>query len=129
MARGLNKVILIGNLGRDPELRRTSSGAAVCTLNLATNASYTDRDGNRVDTTEWHRVVVWGRMAETCDAYLQAGRRVYVEGSLQTRTWEDREGRSRTTTEVKARRVDFLDARSSSDTPEHPPSVPTSANA
>lgn len=129
MARGLNKVILIGNLGRDPELRRTSSGAAVCTLNLATNASYTDRDGNRVDTTEWHRVVVWGRMAETCDAYLKAGRRVYVEGSLQTRTWEDREGRSRTTTEVKARRVDFLDARSSSDTPEHPPSVPTSANA
>lgn len=129
MARGLNKVILIGNLGRDPELRRTSSGAAVCTLNLATNASYTDRDGNRVDTTEWHRVVVWGRMAETCDAYLQAGRRVYVEGSLQTRTWEDREGRSRTTTEVKARRVDFLDARSSSDTPEHPPSVPASANA
>lgn len=129
MARGLNKVILIGNLGRDPELRRTSSGAAVCTLNLATNASYTDRDGNRVDTTEWHRVVVWGRMAETCDAYLKAGRRVYVEGSLQTRTWEDREGRSRTTTEVKARRVDFLDARSSSDTPEHPPSVPASANA
>ena len=129
MARGLNKVILIGNLGRDPELRRTSSGAAVCTLNLATNASYTDRDGNRVDTTEWHRVVVWGRMAETCDAYLKAGRRVYVEGSLQTRTWEDGEGRSRTTTEVKARRVDFLDARSSSDTPEHPPSVPASANA
>lgn len=108
MAEGINKVILIGNLGQDPELRHTGSGTAVCNLSLATNESYKDRDGNRVDKTEWHRVVAWGRLAETCDQYLEKGRQVYVEGSLQTREWEDRDGNSRQTTEIKARTVQFL---------------------
>jgi single-strand DNA-binding protein len=110
MARGINKVILIGNLGQDPDLRYTSSGTAVCNLSVATNESYTNRDGTLVEQTEWHRVVVWGRLAEICDEYLQTGRRVYIEGSLQTDTWEDRDGNSRKTTQVKARQVQFLDA-------------------
>jgi len=107
MARGVNKVILIGHLGQDPELRHTGSGTAVCNMSLATDESYT-KDGERVERTEWHRIVAWGRLAETCDEYLQKGRQVYVEGSLQTREWEDNDGSTRQTTEVKARTVQFL---------------------
>lgn len=109
MARGVNKVILIGNLGQDPELRYTGSGTAVCNMRLATNESYTDRDGNQVDRTEWHNVVTWARLAEICNEYLQKGSQVYFEGSLQTRSWEDRDGNTRYTTEVKAREMMFLD--------------------
>jgi single-strand DNA-binding protein len=109
MARGVNKVILIGNLGQEPELRYTGSGTAVCNLRLATNESYTDRDGNQVDKTEWHNVVAWGRLGEICNEYLGKGSQVYFEGSLQTRSWEDRDGNTRYTTEVKAREMMFLD--------------------
>jgi len=109
MARGVNKVILIGNLGQDPELRYTGSGTAVCNMRLATNESYTDRDGNQVDKTEWHNIVVWARLAEVCDQYLSKGSQVYFEGKLQTRSWEDREGNTRYTTEVKASEMQFLD--------------------
>jgi single-strand DNA-binding protein len=109
MARGVNKVILIGNLGQDPELRYTGSGTAVCNLRIATNESYKDRDGNLVDKTEWHNVVAWDRLAEICNEYLQKGSQVYFEGSLQTRSWEDRDGNTRYTTEVKAREMMFLD--------------------
>lgn len=109
MARGVNKVILIGNLGQDPELRYTGSGTAVCNMRLATNESYTDRDGNQVDKTEWHTVVAWARLAEICNEYLQKGSQVYFEGSLQTRSWEDRDGNTRYSTEVKAREMMFLD--------------------
>jgi len=108
MARGVNKVILIGNLGQDPELRYTGSGTAVCNMRIATNESYTDKDGNQVDKTEWHSIVTWGRLAEICNEYLQKGSQAYFEGSLQTRSWDDRDGNTRYTTEVKAREVQFL---------------------
>jgi len=108
MARGVNKVILIGNLGEPPELRYTDSGTAVCNMRLATNESYKDRDGNLVDKTEWHNVVAWAQLGEICNEYLDKGSQVYFEGSLQTRSWEDRDGNTRYTTEVKAREVKFL---------------------
>ncbi|MGI9174980.1 MAG: single-stranded DNA-binding protein [Rhodothermales bacterium] len=111
MARGINKVILIGNLGQDPELRYTGSGTAVCNLRLATNESYKDSDGNLVEKTEWHSIVAWSRLAEICGEYLKKGSQVYFEGSLQTRQWEDREGNTRYTTEVKAREMMMLSGR------------------
>jgi single-strand DNA-binding protein len=108
MARGVNKVILIGNLGQDPELRHTGAGTAVANMSMATNESYTDRDGNKVDKTEWHRLVVWGNLAEICNKYLSKGSQLYAEGKLQTRSWEDRDGNTRYTTEVKVEDVTFL---------------------
>jgi single-strand DNA-binding protein len=111
MARGVNKVILIGNLGADPELRYTGSGTAVCNFNLATNESYKDRDGNMVEKTEWHRIVTWDRLAEICAEYLKKGRTVYIEGSLQTRQWEDQDGNTKYTTEIKAREMQMLGSR------------------
>ncbi|PEN07648.1 single-stranded DNA-binding protein [Longimonas halophila] len=108
MARGVNKVVLVGRLGQDPELKYTNSGTAVCTFSVATNDSYTNRDGERVDTTEWHNIVVWGRLAEICDEYIDKGQQVYLEGQLQTRSWEDRDGNKRYRTEVKAQDVVFL---------------------
>ena len=110
MARGVNKVILIGNLGDDPELRYTGSGTAVCNMSLATNESYTDNDGNEVQNTEWHDVVAWGRLGEICNEYLQKGSQVYFEGKLQTRSWDDQDGNTRYSTEVKAREMMFLDS-------------------
>jgi single-strand DNA-binding protein len=109
MARGVNKVILIGNLGQDPELRYTGSGTAVCNMRLATNESYKDSNGELVEKTEWHSVVAWARLAEICGEYLKKGSQVYFEGSLQTRQWEDRDGNTRYTTEVKAREMMMLD--------------------
>ena len=111
MARGVNKVILIGNLGQDPELRYTSSGTAVCNFSLATTESYKDRDGNQVENTEWHRIVAWARLAEICGEYLSKGRQVYIEGQLQTRQWEDKDGNTRYTTEIKAREMQMLGSR------------------
>jgi single-strand DNA-binding protein len=108
MAGGVNKVILIGNLGADPELRYTSGGSAVADLRLATSRKYTTKDGNSKEDTQWHRIVVWGKQAEHCKEYLSKGRQVYVEGRLQTRQWEDRDGNKRSTTEVVAERVQFL---------------------
>ena len=89
MAGSVNKVILIGNLGQDPEVRSTASGSMVANLSIATSDSYTDRDGNRQDRTEWHRVVVWNKLAELAQRYLSKGRKVFVEGRLQTRSWDD----------------------------------------
>ena len=109
MARGVNKVILVGNLGQDPELRYTGSGTAVCNMRLATNESYKDSNGELVDKTEWHSIVAWARLAEICGEYLKKGSQVYFEGSLQTRQWEDRDGNTRYTTEVKAREMMMLD--------------------
>lgn len=111
MAKGVNKVILIGNLGQDPELRYTGSGTAVCNMRLATNESYKDSNGEWVDKTEWHNVVAWSRLAEICNEYLKKGSQVYFEGSLQTRSWEDRDGNTRYTTEIKAREMLMLDSR------------------
>ena len=109
--KSVNKVILIGHLGQDPELRYTGAGTPVCSLRIATNDSYKDSDGNFVERTEWHSVVAWARLAEICSEYLRKGSQVYFEGQLQTRTWEDREGNTRYTTEVKAREMVMLGGR------------------
>ncbi|MDQ7039427.1 MAG: single-stranded DNA-binding protein [Rhodothermus sp.] len=111
MARSINKVILVGNLGQDPELRYTPSGTAVCNMRLATNEVYRDAEGNLVERTEWHNLVAWGRLAEICNQYLRKGSKVYVEGSLQTRSWEDRDGNTRYTTEIKLREMVMLDVK------------------
>lgn len=103
----VNKVILIGNLGRDPELRYTPTGSAVCTLNIATTESWND-SGNRQEKTEWHRVVVWNKQAENCAKYLAKGRTVFIEGKLQTRSWDDKDGQKRYSTEIVAQTVQFL---------------------
>lgn len=108
MAAGVNKVILIGNLGRDPELRYTQSGQPVANFSLATSEQFTKKDGTRDERTEWHRIVAWARTAELCAQYLSKGRTVYVEGRLQTREWENREGQKQRTTEVVAQTVQFL---------------------
>ena len=110
---GINKAIVIGNLGADPELRHTQSGTAVCNLRIATNETWNDRDGQKQERTEWHSVVVFGKQAENCNQYLQKGRQVYVEGRLQTRDWEDRDGNKRYTTEIVAHSVQFLQGGSS----------------
>jgi len=110
MSRGVNKVTLIGNLGDEPDLRQTQAGTSVCNMSLATNESYTDSDGNEVQNTEWHDVVAWGRLGEVCNEYLSKGSQVYFEGSLQTRSWEDDNGNTRYSTEVKAREMMFLDS-------------------
>jgi single-strand DNA-binding protein len=107
----VNRVILIGNLGRDPELRYTAGGQPVASFSVATNERWNDREGKPQERTEWHRIVVWGKQAENCANYLQKGRTVYIEGRLQTREWEDKEGQKRQTTEVVAQTVQFLDRR------------------
>jgi single-strand DNA-binding protein len=111
--RGVNKAILIGNLGGDPELRSTPSGTPVATFTLATNESWTDREGQRQERTEWHRIVAWGKLAEICGQYLRKGRQVYVEGRLTTRSWEDRQGNQRKTTEIVANQMLMLGGRPS----------------
>ena len=112
MARGINKVILIGNLGRDPETRYTQGGSAVTTLSLATTDQWRDRETNeQQERTEWHRVVCFARLAEIAGQYLRRGSKCYIEGRLQTRSWEDREGQTRYTTEIVARDMQMLDSR------------------
>ncbi len=104
----VNKVILVGNLGQDPDLRATAGGMPVCSLRIATTDRRKDKDGNWKDHTEWHSVVVYGRQAETANQYLRKGRMVYVEGRLQTRKWQDRNGQDRWTTEIIADNIRFL---------------------
>jgi single-strand DNA-binding protein len=104
----VNKVILVGNLGRDAELRYTPGGAAVATLNLATTEIWNDKEGQRQEKTEWHRVILWGKQAETLNQYLQKGKQIYVEGRLQTRQWDDKDGNKRYTTEIRSDRVVLL---------------------
>jgi len=110
----LNKVLLIGNLGSDPETRFTPSGAQVANFSLATSESWNDKNGQRQERTEWHRVVVFDRLGEVCGEYLSKGSSVYVEGYLRTRSWEDREGNKRYTTEIVGRTVQFLSPRGES---------------
>jgi single-strand DNA-binding protein len=107
----VNKVILIGNLGRDPELRYTQGGQAVANFTLATSERFSTKDGEKQERTEWHRIVAWGRTGELCAQYLSKGRSVYIEGRLQTREWEDKEGQKRKTTEIVANTVQFLGGR------------------
>jgi single-strand DNA-binding protein len=120
--RSVNKVILLGHLGADPETRYTQSGTAVANLRIATNSSYLDKtSGERVEKTEWHRVVCWGKMAEIAQQYLSKGRQVYIEGELQTRQWNDKDGGTRYTTEVKANEMVMLGGRGGSSEAGSPP--------
>lgn len=105
---GVNKVLLIGNLGADPEIRYTGSGTAVANFRVATTERWTTPAGEKEERTEWHRVVAFGKLGEICGEYLSKGKQVYIEGRLQTRTWEDREGAQRTTTEIVATAMQML---------------------
>jgi single-strand DNA-binding protein len=104
----VNKVILVGNLGRDAELRYTPGGAAVSTLNIATTEVFKDREGQKKEDTQWHRVILWGKTAESLQDYLTKGKQIYVEGKLQTRKWKDKDGNDKYTTEVRGDRVVLL---------------------
>lgn len=108
----VNRVILVGNLGRDAELRYTPGGAPVANFSLATTETWTDKNsGQRQEHTEWHRVDLWGKRAEALQQYLTKGLKIYVEGSLRTRQWEDRDGNKRSSTDIRADRIEFLDSR------------------
>jgi len=115
VSRSLNKIMLIGNLGADPEVRTTAGGTKVATLSVATSRSWTSQSGERQEKTEWHRVVLWNNrnrgMADTAERYLKKGDRVYIEGRVEYRTWEDREGNTRYTTEINAREMLMLSPR------------------
>lgn len=111
----LNKAMIIGRLGQDPEVRYTQSNTAVATLSVATTERYKDRNGELQENTEWHRVVAWGRLAEICQEYLKKGSLAYFEGPIQTREWEDKDGQKRYTTEIKALSMQMLDSRGGSD--------------
>ncbi len=129
---GVNKVILIGNLGKDPELRYTPGGQAVASFSLATSEKWRDKDGVMQDKTEWHNIVVWGRQAEIAKEYLAKGRPVYLEGRIQTRSWDDKDGNKRYTTEIVVQRMQFLGGRdqagSGGGTGEGKPPEPPPAN-
>lgn len=117
MSRGINKVILIGHLGNDPEIRYTPAGTAITNVRLATRSAWKDKNGTPQEKTEWHYVILFNRRAEMVGNYLNKGSKIYIEGSLQTRKWQDKEGVDRYTTEIIAKDVQFLDSRSKS---QHP---------
>ncbi len=127
MARGVNKVILVGNLGGDPELRYTPAGTAVATFSVATSESWKDKDGNAQERTEWHRIVVWSKLAEIAGEYLKKGSQVYLEGRITTRSWQDKDGVKKYMTEVVAqnflmlgRKADGSGSRESAEPPPPP---------
>src|SRR5690625_1587464 len=111
----LNKAMIIGRLGQDPDVRYTQSNTAVANLSIATSERYKDKQGEWKENTEWHRVVAWGRLAEICQEYLKKGSQVYIEGPIQTRQWEDKEGQTRYTTEIKALTMTMLDSKGGGD--------------
>lgn len=117
MSKGMNKVILIGRLGSNPELRYTANGTAVARLSLATSEAYTDKDGNRQELTEWHKVIAWRKLAEICGQYLTKGRLVYLEGRLRTQNWEQ-DGTKRSATVIEAREMQIMDAAKAKPGPE-----------
>lgn len=118
MARGVNKVILVGNLGRDPEVRYSPNGSAVANVTLATSESWKDKtSGEKQEKTEWHRIVFFGRLAEIAGEYLKKGAQIYVEGRLQTRKWQDKEGHERYTTEIVANEMQMLGSRGGAGAP------------
>jgi len=112
----VNKVILIGNLGGDPEVRYTQSGQAWAKFSMATSENWTDKQGQKQEKTEWHNIVLWGKLAELAGQYLSKGRKVYIEGKLQTRQWDDRDGNKRYTTEIQGREMTFLGGRQGENT-------------
>lgn len=109
----LNKAMIIGRLGQDPDVRYTQSNTAVANLSVATSERYKDKSGEWKENTEWHRVVAWGRLAEICQEYLKKGSQVYIEGPIQTRSWEDKDGQTKYTTEIKALTMTMLDSKGS----------------
>ncbi len=111
---GVNKVILIGNLGRDPELRKIANGTSVASFSLATTERYNDKSGERQDHTEWHNIVAWGKLAELVNQYLKKGRSAYIEGRLTTRSWDDKDGNKRYKVEIVANQIQFLGGRGDS---------------
>ena len=124
---GINKVILVGNLGRDPEMRYTQNGVAVCSFSLATSESYKDRtSGEKVTQTEWHNIILWRGLAETAEKYLRKGSSVYIDGKIRTRKWEDQQGQTRYTTEIIADTMQMLDRRDSSSASTSTPAQPVS---
>jgi single-strand DNA-binding protein len=134
MARGVNKVILIGNLGKDPEVRYSPNGQAVANVTLATSESWKDKNsGEKVEKTEWHRIVFWGRLAEIAGEYLKKGSQIYIEGRLQTRKWQDKDGHDKYTTEIVANEMQMLGSRQGQGVPpsdfnqDEPAGAPASA--
>ena len=127
----INKAIIVGNLGADPEIRHTQSGTQVTNFNVATTERYKNKDGEQVDETEWHRIVAWQRLAEICGEYLTKGSKVYIEGKIQTRKWQDKDGNDRYTTEIVAREMKMLDSkggnRESQDSRQEPEQQPYSS--
>lgn len=122
MARGVNKVILVGNLGKDPEVRYSPNGQAVANCTIATSESWKDKTtGDKQERTEWHRIVFFGRLAEIAGEYLKKGSQIYVEGRLQTRKWQDKDGKDRYTTEIVANEMQMLGSRSGAGIPSEPP--------
>ncbi len=109
---GVNKAILVGNLGKDPEIRSLDSGVKVATFSLATTESYKDREGKKVESTEWHNIVLWRGLAEVAEKYLKKGNSIYVEGRIKTRSWDDKDGNKRYTTEIVADNMTMLGSRS-----------------
>ncbi len=116
---GVNKVILVGNLGKDPEIRHLENGTAVANFTIATSESYKDKSGARVDQTEWHNIVVWRKLAEIAESYLKKGSQVYLEGKLRTRSWEDQQGNKRYTTEVVADTFTMLGKKEVAQNPQN----------
>ena len=108
---GVNKVILVGRLGQDPELRQTPNGQQVCSMSMATSDVWINKEGQREEKTEWHRVILWGKQAELASKYLKKGRMAYIEGKLQTRSWQDQQGQKKYTTEIVASGLQFIDSQ------------------
>ncbi|MHB8252451.1 MAG: single-stranded DNA-binding protein [Acidiferrobacter sp.] len=130
MARGINKVILVGNLGKDPEIRYVPNGGAVANLNIATSESWKDKTtGEKQERTEWHRVVFFGKLAEIANEYLKKGAQIYVEGRLQTRKWQDKGGQDRYTTEIVGSELQMLGGRGAGGLAEGPPDMSFEAPA
>lgn len=125
MARSLNKAMLIGNLGQDPEIKYSANGLAICNMSIATTERYRDREGMEQEKTEWHRVVAFDRLAEICGEYLKKGSQVYFEGQIQTRQWQDNDGNTRYSTEIRARDMMMLGGRSGGDMSR--PSAPSAS--
>ena len=124
----LNKVMIIGRLGADPEMKTLSSGNALTTFNVATSENWKDKDGQKQERTEWHRIVVWGKLAEICGKYLAKGREAYIEGKLQTRSWEDQQGQKKYTTEVVATNVQFIGGQAQQSSSNYTSSNDSSSN-
>jgi len=128
MARGVNKAIIVGTLGQDPEVKYSSSGAAICNISVATNESWKDKSGEKQERTEWHRISMFGKLAEIAAQYLKKGSQAYFEGRIQTRKWQDQSGNDRYSTEVVANEMQMLGGRSESQAPTQPREQPQAAS-